>query len=109
VHRPRAELVVLRPLGVPTPHARVDVHRDGGVPSAARLAAALGGAAGRLRIDGRRGLDPALRRPRRRARVRAPLTARRGAAPMRAFVVALLVALAFPAVASAHATLRSTT
>src|SRR5436305_2113232 len=57
----------------------------------------------------RRGLDPAVRRPRRRARLRAPLAARRGAAPMRAFLVTVAVALAFPALASAHATLRSTT
>src|SRR5207245_1157551 len=50
----------------------------------------------------------ALHRPRRGTRVRPPVAARRSAAPMRRVVLAVLAALAFPAAASAHATLVST-
>ena len=78
-------------------------------PAPARVASALGGAAGVHGADDRRRRGHALRRPRRRAGVRSPLAARRAAAPMRRIVLAALVALAFPAAASAHATLRSTT
>ena len=47
VHRPRAEPVVLRALGVPAPPARLDVRDRGDLPARARLAAALDGAPGR--------------------------------------------------------------
>ena len=47
-------------------------------------------------------------RPRRRAGLRAPVAARGGAAPMRAFLAHRAVALVLPAAASAHATLVST-
>ncbi len=87
VHRPRAELVVLRPLGVPPPHARLDVRRDGGVPACADLAAELGRAALRVRADGRPRLGAAVLRPRRRSDLRAPVAGRRSAAPMRALLV----------------------
>ena len=108
VHRARAELVVLRSLGVPASHARLDVHRDGGLPAGSDLAAAVGGAPRRLRADDRARLAAALRRPRRRAGLRPPVAARGGAAPMRALLVIVAVALVLPAVASAHATLVST-
>src|SRR6185437_7056768 len=56
----------------------------------------------------RHGVGDAVLRPRRRARVRPPLSARRSRAPMRRLAAVALVALAFPAAAAAHATLRST-
>ena len=61
----------------------------------------------RLRADDRARLGDALLRPRRRAGLRAPVAARGGAAPMRRVrSSSLLVALALPAAASAHAHAR---
>ena len=89
--------------------ARLDVHRDGAVPARARLAPAVGRAACRLRADDRRSSrcssSPTVtsrpssgtsRRSQGRRTGETPLARRRS------------LALAFPAAASAHATLRST-
>src|SRR5262249_11706564 len=72
--------------------------------------AALDGVPVGARADRRRARGDALLRPRPRAGVRPPLSARRGAAPVRRLVLAFaLLALAVPAAAVAHATLKSAT
>src|SRR5581483_3365499 len=106
---PRAEPVVVRPRRLPAPPPRLDVPRRRARAARARVPAALAGAAHAVRPHDRRRLRDALRRPRRRAGVRPPLAARGSAAPVRRLALVALVALGFPAAASAHATLRSTT
>ena len=83
VPRPRAERLVLRALRVPAPRARLDAAGRRALPAADRLPAAVAGLGRRSRADVRRRLGAALLRPRRGARLRAPLAARRGAAPVR--------------------------
>src|SRR5581483_3786861 len=87
----------------------VDLPRRGGDPARDDVPAALDGPAVGVRADVRRARDDALLRPRPGARVRAPVAARGGAAPMRRMLVlAGLVALVLPGAAWAHATLKST-
>ena len=66
-------------------------------------------APGLLRADDRHRVGDAVLRPRRGADLRPSVVARRNAAPMRRWLPIVLAALAFPAAASAHATLQSTT
>src|SRR5262249_19054287 len=108
VHRPRAEPVVFRAVGVPAPPDRLDLRHRGARAARARGASAFRRAPGVHGADHRVGLGHALHRSRRRAGVRPPLAARRDAAPMRRTLLVVLVALVFPATASAHATLQST-
>src|SRR5207253_4903728 len=109
VPRPRAERLVLRAVGVPPPRDRLVDGRLRDLPARPRAPSALDGAAVGLRARIRRRGRDALLRPRPRAGVRSTLAARGGAAPLRRAALVALVALAVPAQAFAHATLRSTT
>src|SRR5207302_8077380 len=60
-----------------------------------------------VRAHVRRACGHALLRPRPRARLRTPVAARRDSAPMKRLGVVVLLALAFPAGASAHASLEN--
>ena len=109
---PRAEQLVLRPLGLPPPPDRLDADRLRDLPARLVHPAALGDLALGLRARGDHARRPALLRPRCRADLRPPLTARGRAPPVKRLQVTVCyllgVALAFPALASAHATLTQT-
>src|SRR5205823_5521452 len=94
---------------LPAPSARVDTARVRDLPSGAGAAAALAGRTRGFRRDGRRRVGDALLGPRRGARIRTPVAARRHAAQMkRALILAVFVALVVPASAFAHASVVKT-
>src|SRR6185312_4111439 len=109
VPRARAGALVLRPLGLPAPSRRLDAGARGAHPARSRLPAAVGRPALRLRGAGRRPVGDALLRPRRRTGLRPSLAARGGAPPVRRALLAAaaaVAALAVPAAAWSHATLK---
>src|SRR5207237_4259019 len=107
---PRAERLALRAGGVPPPRDRVDDHRRRGHRTGARGPPAFGGGARELCARPGRRLRLPLLRPRHGADLRPHLAARGGAAPVRrlGLLLAVLAALAAPASALAHASLRAT-
>src|SRR5207302_4227927 len=92
---------------VPASHARLDAARRRRLPAAAGAPAALVRRDGRIRDDLRRDGGAPLQRPRHGGDLRPSVAIRRSSASMkRALVVVPLVALALPATAFAHASLK---
>src|SRR5581483_9609922 len=105
---PRGEPVALLALGVRPPRLRLDAAGRGAVPARSGAQAAVARLQRRLRARRRRGRGRAVQPARRRARLRPPEPERRGGAPVRRLALVVVVLLAFPATAWAHATLEQT-
>src|SRR5439155_16218600 len=105
---PRGESVVLRPVCVRSPRLRLDAARRRALPARSGVQAALLGLQHRLRARLRRRRGHALQLTGRVADLRSLRPERGGTAPMKRVTIVLLVALAFPSAAWAHATLEKT-
>src|SRR5262249_29475801 len=105
---PRAERLAVRARRVPAPHHGVDRAYRRHLPAPRDSPAALARVGLRPRADAGRARGLPLCRPGPGPDLRAPVPARRRAAPVRRLLAVALAALVFPAAASAHATLTKT-